>query len=241
MDRGRGRRPFRHRGVPLHRRRPSRRFRRPRLSGTARTAPTCLHQHVRRSRRRLRRSDARRVPPHPGRVRHRRSPLLARDGAPAPPRRRRPARPHRPADPGRPAAGRLPAARARHHRPAAHRRADQPDAHARPPTSWPAARCAHALLHTVIAPQRLQPCRLLRDSTAHWLTPSRALEQDLPAADRHRYASTTAAARAQDVRTAAGNSRRRSRDLAAEAAERSAVRLPHALHEQISGRLNDLR
>lgn len=96
---------------------------------------------------------------------------------------------------------------------------------------------AHALLHTVIAPQQLQLCRLLRDTTAHWLTPSRALEEDLPAADRHRYVATTAAARDQDVRTAARNSWRWSRDLAAEAAARWSTRLPHALHEQITGLL----
>ncbi|MFI6038153.1 aminoglycoside 6-adenylyltransferase [Streptomyces sp. NPDC051315] len=100
---------------------------------------------------------------------------------------------------------------------------------------------AHALLHTVIAPQQLQLCRLLRDSTAHWLTPSRALEKDLPSTDRHRYASTTAAARDQDVRTAARNSWRWSRDLAAEAADRWTTHLPRELHEQISKLLNDPR
>ncbi|MEU3821295.1 MULTISPECIES: nucleotidyltransferase domain-containing protein [unclassified Streptomyces] len=100
---------------------------------------------------------------------------------------------------------------------------------------------AHALLHTVIAPLQLQLCRLLRDSTAHWLTPSRALEQDLPESDRHRYVSTTAAAREQDVRTAARNSWRWSRDLAAEAAERWTVHVPHELHEQIGSHLNDPR
>ncbi|POX37424.1 DNA polymerase subunit beta [Streptomyces sp. Ru73] len=100
---------------------------------------------------------------------------------------------------------------------------------------------SHALLHTVVAPQQLQLCRLLRGSTAHWLTPSRALEQDLPAADRDRYAATTAAARAQDVRTAARSSWRWSRDLAAEAAARWPLRLPHGLHEEISGLLDDGR
>ncbi|MEW2077102.1 nucleotidyltransferase domain-containing protein [Streptomyces sp. NPDC013433] len=100
---------------------------------------------------------------------------------------------------------------------------------------------AHALLHTVIAPQQLQLCRLLRNSTAHWLTPSRALEQDLPDTDRHRYTATTAAARDQDVRTAARNSWRWSRDLASEAADRWTIRLPHELHEHISSRLNDPR
>ncbi|MFI2511640.1 aminoglycoside 6-adenylyltransferase [Streptomyces sp. NPDC018972] len=100
---------------------------------------------------------------------------------------------------------------------------------------------AHALLHTVIAPQQLQLCRLLRNSTAHWLTPSRALEQDLPDTDRHRYAATTSAARDQDVRTAARNSWRWSRDLAAEAADRWTIHLPHELHEHISNHLNDPR
>ncbi|MFI6210015.1 nucleotidyltransferase domain-containing protein [Streptomyces sp. NPDC051041] len=100
---------------------------------------------------------------------------------------------------------------------------------------------AHALLHTVIAPQQLQLCRLLRNSTAHWLTPSRALEQDLPDTDRQRYVAATAAARDQDVRTAARNSWRWSRDLASEAADRWAIRLPHELHAQISSLLNDPR
>ncbi|MFB6817519.1 nucleotidyltransferase domain-containing protein [Streptomyces sp. NPDC056347] len=93
---------------------------------------------------------------------------------------------------------------------------------------------AHALLHTVVAPQQLRLCRLLRDSTAHWLTPSRALEQDLPAADRDRYRSTTAAAHEAEVRTAARDSWRWSRELAAEAADRWAVRLPYELHERIA-------
>ncbi|MHB6911295.1 nucleotidyltransferase domain-containing protein [Streptomyces sp. DB-54] len=100
---------------------------------------------------------------------------------------------------------------------------------------------AHALLHTVIGPQQLQLCRLMRDSTAHWLTPSRALEQDLPAADLDRYASTTAVARQHDVLTAARNSWNWSRDLATEAADRWTIYLPHDLHEQISSLLNDSR
>ncbi|WP_369689012.1 hypothetical protein [Streptomyces sp. Wb2n-11] len=62
---------------------------------------------------------------------------------------------------------------------------------------------AHALLHSVIVPQQLQPCRLLRDSTAHWLTPSRALEDDLPVSDRDRCTATTAPAHQEAVRTAA--------------------------------------
>ncbi|WP_151772597.1 nucleotidyltransferase domain-containing protein [Streptomyces abyssomicinicus] len=100
---------------------------------------------------------------------------------------------------------------------------------------------AHNLLHAVVAPQQLQLCRLLRDSTAHWLTPSRALEQDLPDTDRRRYVSTTAAAREEDVRTAARDSWRWSRDLAAEAAGRWSVHVPRALHERIAGLLDDPR
>lgn len=97
---------------------------------------------------------------------------------------------------------------------------------------------SHALLHTVIAPQQLQLCRLLRGSTAHWLTPSRALERDLSAADRDRYTATTCAAEAAQVRRAARNSWRWSRDLADEAAGRWGLRPPAALHERISGLLD---
>jgi lincosamide nucleotidyltransferase len=96
---------------------------------------------------------------------------------------------------------------------------------------------AHALLHSVIAPQQLQLCRLLRGSTAHWLTPSRALEQDLPASDQDRYTATTSAARDPELRTAARNSWSWSRDLSAEAAARWSLRLPEKLHEEISGLL----
>ncbi|MFC5229127.1 MULTISPECIES: nucleotidyltransferase domain-containing protein [Streptomyces] len=98
---------------------------------------------------------------------------------------------------------------------------------------------AHALLHTVIAPQQLQLCRLLRGSTAHWLTPSRALEQDLPAADRDRYTATTAAAREPEVRQAARNSWHWSRDLTTEAATRWTLRVPVRLHDRISELLEE--
>jgi lincosamide nucleotidyltransferase len=96
---------------------------------------------------------------------------------------------------------------------------------------------AHALLHSVVAPQQLQLCRLLRGSTAHWLTPSRALERDLPQADVERYTSTTAAAREEEVRTAARNSWRWSRELSASAAGRWDIHLPGGLHERIAGLL----
>ena len=93
---------------------------------------------------------------------------------------------------------------------------------------------AHALLHGVVAPQQLKLCRLLRGSNTHWLTPSRALEQDLPAADRDRYTATTAAARPEDVRTAARHSWQWSRELAAEAAGRRLSTYPSELHHEIA-------
>ncbi len=91
---------------------------------------------------------------------------------------------------------------------------------------------AHNLLHAVIAP--LQLCRLLRGSTTHWLTPSRALEADLPPADVERYATTAGALTPDALRTAAANSWRWSRELAAEAADRWDTRLPLGLHEEIA-------
>ncbi|MBD3546362.1 nucleotidyltransferase domain-containing protein [Streptomyces sp. JV180] len=93
---------------------------------------------------------------------------------------------------------------------------------------------AHHLLHAVIAPLQLKLCRLLRGSTAHWLTPSRALEADLPATDVERYATTTGPLTPEAVRTASANSWQWSRDLAAEAADRWGVRLPSELHGEIA-------
>ncbi len=96
---------------------------------------------------------------------------------------------------------------------------------------------AHALMHTVVAPQQLQLCRLLRGSTTHWLTPSRALEQDLPAADRDRYTATTAPAVLPAVKTAARAGWQWSRELAGEAAARWGTEVPTALHEEIGALL----
>ncbi|MFD4277331.1 nucleotidyltransferase domain-containing protein [Streptomyces cyaneofuscatus] len=93
---------------------------------------------------------------------------------------------------------------------------------------------AHNLLHAVIAPLQLKLCRLLRRSTAHWLTPSRALETDLPVADVERYATTAGPLTPEALRTAAANSWQWSRDLAAEAADRWDTRLPLGLHEEIA-------
>ncbi|MFH9744696.1 nucleotidyltransferase domain-containing protein [Streptomyces anulatus] len=93
---------------------------------------------------------------------------------------------------------------------------------------------AHNLLHAVIAPLQLKLCRLLRGSTAHWLTPSRALEADLPVVDVERYATATGPLTPEALRTAAANSWRWSRELAAEAADRWGTRLPLGLHEEIA-------
>ncbi|MER5814678.1 nucleotidyltransferase domain-containing protein [Streptomyces californicus] len=93
---------------------------------------------------------------------------------------------------------------------------------------------AHHLLHAVIAPLQLKLCRLLRGSTAHWLTPSRALKADLPATDVERYATTTGPLTPEAVRTASANSWQWSRDLAAEAADRWGVRPPSELHGEIA-------
>ncbi|MEV7910620.1 nucleotidyltransferase domain-containing protein [Streptomyces griseus] len=99
---------------------------------------------------------------------------------------------------------------------------------------------AHNLLHAVIAPLQLKLCRLLRGSTAHWLTPSRALEADLPNADVERYATTTGPLTPEALRTAAANSWRWSRELAAEAAEWWGLRLPLGLHEEIAEALSPM-
>ncbi|MFI6080507.1 nucleotidyltransferase domain-containing protein [Streptomyces sp. NPDC051217] len=93
---------------------------------------------------------------------------------------------------------------------------------------------AYNLLHAVVSPLQLKLCRLLRGSTAHWPTPSRALEQDLPEADRARHLRTTGVARPAELRSAAVESWGWSRDLAAEASARWGTRLPLQLHDEIA-------
>ncbi|MFT2019175.1 nucleotidyltransferase domain-containing protein [Streptomyces sp. 796.1] len=93
---------------------------------------------------------------------------------------------------------------------------------------------AHALLHTVVAPHQLQLCRLLRDTTAHWLTPSRAMESDLPPADLARYRATTAQALLPEVRAAARQSWQWTRELTTEASARWHTHLSPELHEGIA-------
>ncbi|NGO75498.1 nucleotidyltransferase domain-containing protein [Streptomyces sp. YC504] len=97
---------------------------------------------------------------------------------------------------------------------------------------------AHNLLTAMIAPQQLQLLRVLRESTTHWLTPSRALEQDLPAEDIARYAKTTAPLEEAALRDAARNSWAWTRQLAAEAARRWGCQVPERLHDKIADRLN---
>ncbi|NLX23316.1 MAG: nucleotidyltransferase domain-containing protein [Phycisphaerae bacterium] len=96
---------------------------------------------------------------------------------------------------------------------------------------------AHALMQTTIAPQQLQLLRLLRGSTDHWLTPSRALERDVSVKDQSRYAVTTARLGESEVRRAAAASWQWSRELVAEAAEQWGISMPHDLHHDITALL----
>ncbi|GGZ48228.1 hypothetical protein GCM10010387_48050 [Streptomyces inusitatus] len=91
----------------------------------------------------------------------------------------------------------------------------------------------HALLQTAIAPQQLKLCRLLRSSTAHWLTPSRALEADLPARDVRRYVATTSSAREDEVRRAA----RASWEWSGELVREAGGSWPEGLYGEIAGML----
>ncbi len=97
---------------------------------------------------------------------------------------------------------------------------------------------AHALMQTTIAPQQLQLCRLLRGTTDHWLTPSRAMERDLPAEDRLRYAATTARLEETEVRQTAAAGWEWSRELIAEAASRWGIPVPDALYDDIAALLH---
>ncbi|AUS77288.1 DNA polymerase subunit beta [Actinoalloteichus sp. AHMU CJ021] len=99
---------------------------------------------------------------------------------------------------------------------------------------------AHAWAQFMVAPAQLKLCRLLRDSTRHWLTPSRAVEQDLPAADVERYRATTSAAEPASVLAAAVRSWRWTRELAAEAEARWSISVPTELHGRIAALLADL-
>ncbi|APU20065.1 DNA polymerase subunit beta [Actinoalloteichus sp. GBA129-24] len=93
---------------------------------------------------------------------------------------------------------------------------------------------AHAGLASMVAPHQLKLCRLLRGSTEHWLTPSRALEADLPAEDVARYAATTSTLDPASVRAAVRESWRWSRELADEAAARWGLAPAEQLHQDIT-------
>lgn len=98
---------------------------------------------------------------------------------------------------------------------------------------------AQAFLSAIVAPQQLQLCRLLRDSTAHWLTPSRALELDLSAADQARYAASTASADPGAVVEGVRESWRWSRELIAEAGKRWGTSYSPTLHDELAQLLQD--
>ena len=93
---------------------------------------------------------------------------------------------------------------------------------------------AQAFLSTIVAPQQLQLCRLLRGSTTHWLTPSRSLEQDLSSVDRTRYTATTAAAVPKALAEAVRESWRWSRELIQEAEARWGTSYSATLHQEIA-------
>lgn len=95
----------------------------------------------------------------------------------------------------------------------------------------------HALMQTTIAPQQLQLLRLLRGTTDHWLTPSRAMERDLPAEDQARYAATTARLDEVQVRRAATASWMWSRQLINEAADRWGISVAAVLYDDITALL----
>ncbi|MBU7598684.1 nucleotidyltransferase domain-containing protein [Streptomyces sp. P38-E01] len=98
---------------------------------------------------------------------------------------------------------------------------------------------AHAFLGTMVAPEQLKLCRLLRGTTAHWLTPSRALELDVPEADRARYAATTSGVEPDGLRRAARSSWAWSRELIDEAGARWNTGRSPALHRDLAGLLGD--
>lgn len=96
---------------------------------------------------------------------------------------------------------------------------------------------AHALMQTIVAPQQLQLCRLLRGTTDHWLTPSRLLERDLPATDQLRYAAATARLDEVEVRCAAMESWKWSRKLIEEASDQWGISVFTVLHDEITSLL----
>ncbi len=100
---------------------------------------------------------------------------------------------------------------------------------------------AHAGLQTLVAPSQLQLCRLLRHTTSHWLTPTRALEDDLSADDRRHYAATTSSMARDKLATALDASWRWSLTLIEEAATRWALPYPAPLCRALSAKITRVR
>ncbi|WP_017614793.1 nucleotidyltransferase domain-containing protein [Nocardiopsis salina] len=98
-----------------------------------------------------------------------------------------------------------------------------------------AARAAF-FLNSVVSPHQLQLLRLLHGSTDHWLTPSRALEEDLPSSVE-RHAATTAPAEPAAVARAARESWEWSRELVDEAHGRWGTSYDAGLHADIAAHL----
>lgn len=91
-------------------------------------------------------------------------------------------------------------------------------------------------LNSVVSPHQLQLLRLLHESTDNWLTPSRALESDLPS-HVERHAATTAGAEPTAVTAAARESWVWSRELVTAAHERWGTSYAPDLHADIAAHL----
>lgn len=98
-----------------------------------------------------------------------------------------------------------------------------------------AARAAF-FLNSIVSPHQLQLLRLLHESTDNWLTPSRALESDLPS-HVERHAATTTRAELTAVTDAARESWAWSRELVAQAHERWETSYAPDLHSDIAAHL----
>lgn len=90
----------------------------------------------------------------------------------------------------------------------------------------------------IIHRQLLSMARALEGATAHWLTPSRALEQDLSPAAYARFATCTAALDRADQGRALANCWTWGREMLVELETRWSVTLPVSLLDSISARVN---
>lgn len=85
----------------------------------------------------------------------------------------------------------------------------------------------------------LKIVRLQEDATAHWPTPSRALERDLPEAVYRRYVTCTAGAQPAPLCNAWRESWRWSRELFEAAVKPQGIELPTAICEQVDRLMED--